>query len=587
MAGRGARPVVRLVALLGVMALLLGGIVVRLVHLQVVKAERFDFLAAEQRVRRIDLPARRGPILDRAGRPLAVSVAARAVYANPRFVDDPAAAAAAIGPLLGVDEPVLRSRLERDAGFVYLARQVDPGVAERVLALGVPGVGALEESRRAYPGGALAGHVLGFVGTDHVGLAGLEAQWDEVLSGVPGYEIVEQDPRGRPIPQGRHQLEPPVPGRGIVLTIDRDIQFTVERVLAETIERTKARSASAVVLDPRTGDVLAMANWPPFDPSRFREVPPERWRNRAVTDVYEPGSVNKIVTAAAALEGRVLSPSQVFEVPDRFRIANKTFTDYEPHPTWRITLADVLARSSNVGTIKTALAVGERRLYEMLRRFGFGEPAGVGFPGEGAGLLLPLGEWYRTSIGTIPIGQGVAVTPLQMATVYAAIANDGVMVRPRLVRATVDRDGERSPLERPDRQRVVRASTAAQLRAMLVGVVEEGTGRRARISGYAIGGKTGTAFKPRTDGRGYTRDIITTFVGMVPAEQPRLVGLVTLDRPTPRFAALTAAPAFRAVMQESLVRLGIAPTLPTDREIASRKAAPVAGDAPPRAARGP
>lgn len=561
MGRRGTRPALRLGALLASFTVLFVVVTARLVQIQVVQAEPLELLGAKQRIRKIELPARRGAIFDRTMAPLAVSTEARAIYANPRLVEDPDGVAALLSPLLDVDAEVLAARLRRDVSFVYLARAVDPGVAEQVSALGIPAVAHVEESRRSYPAGPLAGQLLGFVGVDGAGLSGLESKFDALLRGKAGLQVVEQDPAGRPIPQGRSRLVDPVPGRGVALTVDRDVQYFAETSLARGAAATKARSGTAIVLDVRTGDVLAMANWPALDPNRFEDVEPYQRRNRAVTDSYEPGSVNKVITAAGAIEERLVKPSTKLTVPDHLRVANKTFRDYEPHRTEKLTYAEALSRSSNVGTIKVALKLGRERLYKYLERFGLGEQTGIEFPGESPGILMQPADWWSTSIGTIPIGQGIAVTPLQIASVYATVANDGVRVQPRLVRGIVGEDGTLVESERPKRRRVVRSYTAAQLRAMLIGVVEDGTGARAQIPGYLVGGKTGTARVPRTDRRGYSRDIVTTFVGMAPADDPRLVVLVSLDNPRPRVSALTAAPVFREIMQFSLGALGVRPTV--------------------------
>ena len=571
MARRGARPALRLFALLGAMTVALVGVTGRLVQLQVVKAQAYESLGAKQRIRRVELPAKRGSILDRNRVPLAMSVDARAVYANPQYVTDPAATAKAIGPLLGIEPALVQERLQRKAPFVYVARKLDVPVADRVMALRLPGIGTLDEMKRVYPSGSLGSQVIGVVGTDNVGLAGLESGWDKVLRGVAGEEILEQDPRGRPIPNGKSEVSRPVRGQDLVLTIDKDIQFAAEQALAKAVPKTGSTHGSAIVLDPRTGDVLAMANWPPLDPDSISTAKPDHMRNRAVQDAYEPGSVNKVVTAAAALEARIADPAEILRIPNSLRVADKTFHDFEPHSPWKITYAEALARSSNIGTIKVALRVGKSRLYQMLRRFGLGQRTGVGFPGESPGLLLDLDDWYSTSIGTIPIGQGIAVTPLQVARMYATIANDGVSVRPRIVSAVIDRDGKSEQRAASDPRRVISPATAAQIRAMLLGVVEEGTGRKAQVPGYLIAGKTGTAQKPRTDGRGYSREVVTTFVGMVPADAPRFVAVVALDGPDVHMSSVTAAPAFKEIVQFAIGRLNVPPSLSTPASQPARR----------------
>ena len=559
---RGTRPALRLVVLLCVFTLLFAAVAVRLVMLQVVRAAPLESLGAHQRISTIELPAQRGAIFDRNMVPLAVSSDARALYADPRLVGDPAAVAAKISPILGIDVKTLTSRLTQKTGFVYLARKVPVDVADRVLQLRIPYVGALDETARTYPSNNVAGQVLGFVNVDNVGLSGLESMYNRMLSGKPGKQVIEHDPQGRSIPQGDNSIVEPVAGEGLQTTIDRDIQFYSEQALARGARLTGAQNGTAVVLDSRTGDVLAMANWPALNPNSFGTATPDQMRNRTVTDAYEPGSVNKVITASAAIEAGIASPADMLTIPYHFHVFGRTFNDFEVHPIWHITYAKAIAESSNIGTIEVALKVGKRRIFDMLNRYGYGRPTGVGFPGESSGVTLPYDKWYETSLATIPIGQGIAVTPLQMAMVYATIANDGVQVQPRLVRGIVGSDGTLTESGPSPSRRVVSPFVAAQVRGMLVGVVEEGTGTRAQIPGYLVAGKTGTARVPNVNARGYSTNLITTFVGMAPADDARLVVLVQLYNPTPRVAAATSAPVFRQIMAYSLAHLGLGPTAP-------------------------
>ena len=563
MARRGARPALRLFAVLFGMTFALTAVFGRLVQLQVVKAATYQDLGSKQRVRRVELPAKRGTIYDRNGVPLAMSVDARAIYANPSFITDAAGTAKAIAPLIGLEPALIQERLSRKTPFVYVARKLDVAVADRVMALRLPGLGSLDEMKRVYPAGTLGSQLLGVVGTDNVGLSGLEAGWDKLLRGVAGEEIIEQDPHGRPIPNGKNQRRDPVRGQDLVLTIDRDIQFATEQALTRALAKTGANHGTAVVLEPHTGEVLAMANAPALDPAAFSTAKPELMRNRAVQDAYEPGSVNKVVTAAAAIENHIADPAEILKIPNSLRVSDKTFHDFESHGTWKITYAEALARSSNIGTIEVAQRVGKGRLYQMLRRFGLGQRTGIGLPGESPGLLLGLNDWYSTSIATIPIGQGIAVTPLQIARVYATLANEGISLQPRVLRATIDERGAKHDRPYGQARRVVSAGTAAQVRAMLVGVVEQGTGRSARIPGYLIGGKTGTARKPLVAGRGYSNDVMTTFVGMVPADAPRFVTAVVLNAPAVHMSAVTAAPAFKEILEFVLRRMNVAPDVAT------------------------
>jgi cell division protein FtsI (penicillin-binding protein 3) len=419
---------------------LVGG---RLVQVQGLDARRFVALAADQRERRFVLPPQRGSILDRNGGELAMSLDMQTIVANPRFVSDRDAAAKAIAGALGVDEASMRKKLGSPGGFVYLVRKVDPAAAQRVKDLKIPGVETFTESKRVYPAGRLASQVVGFAGLDNEGLEGLERQYDKQLKGTPGELLIERDPTGQSIPSGVHQSTPPQPGSDLVLTLDREIQYQAQVALAGAMESYHAKAGSVIVMDPSTGDILALANAPDFDPNAVGGSTTSDRRNRAVVDVYEPGSASKVVTAAAALETGVVKPTDVLQVPDEYKIANRTFHDAHPHRVENLTFADIIEQSSNVGTIKVAQRLGKDRLYAYLDRFGYGHKPGTGFPGESGGILPKTDKWWPTSMGTVPIGQGVAVSALQIASVYATVANGGVAVAPRLVDATVGAAGQR------------------------------------------------------------------------------------------------------------------------------------------------
>jgi cell division protein FtsI (penicillin-binding protein 3) len=563
---RGTRPALRLVSLLGIFSLLFGALAIRLVHLQVVRAQPLGSLGESQRVREFTLPAHRGSILDRDNEPLAISTEARAITANPKLLAadgvDITALAEQIAPLIGTSVVRVRTALDQpDRGFVYLARRQTPQAAEAVMDLGLPHVSTERETMRSYPADDTAGQILGFVDVDSNGLSGIESAFDRILRGTPGWRVLERDPQGRPIPQGRSAVVEPVRGNDVVLTIDRDLQYQVEAALQRGVNSTNATRGTAIVLDAVTGEILAMANHPPLNPNDFGDADESQMRNRVVTDVYEPGSVFKVITASAAIENGIATPATTLVVPATIEVGGRVFSEYEYHPTQRMSYGQAIAQSSNVGTIKVAGLVGKRLLMQTMHRFGIGRAAGVGFPGESTGLLPPASEWSGTSIATIPIGQGVAVTPLQMASVYATLANDGVRVTPRLVRGTIASDGTFQPVPEPKATRAVSSYTAAQVRSMLVGVVQEGTGKPAQIPGYVVGGKTGTARVPRPDGLGYSNRIITSFAGLAPAEDPRLVALVQLEDPKPRYASGTAAPVWREIMQTALSWMGVPPLL--------------------------
>lgn len=545
--------------LLGILLLGLVGLVGRLTYVQGIRADEYTDQAHRQRVREVVLPARRGAIYDRHGRELAMSVPARTIYANPRVVRDPAAVAARLAPLLDAPEGELLGRLRSDRAFVYLARQVPVEVAQQVEGLDIVGVDGLDEARRVYPGGSLAATVTGFVGTDGVGLAGLEYAYEDLLGGEDGVRVLEQDPMGRRIPQGVFREDPPVSGSDIVLTIDRDVQHAAERALARAVEETSAAGGVVVVLDPRTGELLAMANRPTFDPNDLEGLELSHTRNRAVTDTFEPGSVSKVVTAAAALELGLVDPETPFGVPDRIVVGGEDFHDAYRHATRTMLFRDVIARSSNVGTIKVALQLGPERLSEYLHRFGYGEPTGLGLPGEVSGVLPPTDRW-RTSLPTMAIGQGLSATPLQLARIYGAIANDGVSLDPKLVSGWIDPSGGEHEAASSRPERIVGAGAARTLRDILRFAVTDGTGTRAAIDGYAVGGKTGTAQKPSPTG-GYS-GFVASFVGFLPVEQPEVAVAVVLDEPSPYEGGVVAAPVFREVGTAAIRALRIAPDPP-------------------------
>jgi cell division protein FtsI (penicillin-binding protein 3) len=554
-------PTHRLIALLAAMLLAFTGIVIRLATLQGTRVQDGQTLAQyglDHRLRTIPLPAERGAIRDRHGAPLAISLDARDVYANPQLVTDPEGEADQLATILHAKPKTLLPQLTADGTFAYLARQVDEDVAARIEDLQLPGIGFLRVPKRYYPAGSLAAQVLGFVGVDGVGLAGLEQEWDTELAGIPGERTAEVAPNGQPIAQGENVEREPVDGVDLITTIDRQIQYRAQQALAAAVAANHAKAGTIVVMDPRTGDVYAMASVPGFDANRFAQVDPDVWRNRAITDAFEPGSVLKVVTAAAALETGTVSMTERFQVPDAMKIDEFTIHDSHTHPVQTMTLGDIIAQSSNIGIAKVAERMGGDRLDDFLRRFGFGEDTGVGFPGESRGVLPALDDWTATSVATFSYGQGMTVTPLQMASVYATIANGGVWVQPRLVRSTRLPDGEIRTAPPPTTRRVIDEGTADLLTQMLALVVEDGTGTTARVRGYQVAGKTGTALKPEAGG-GYGERYVASFIGFLPASAPRLVIAGFIDEPTTIYGSIAAGPLFQQVARYAIQRLGIAP----------------------------
>ncbi|HEV8651161.1 MAG TPA: penicillin-binding protein 2 [Actinomycetes bacterium] len=572
----------RLLVVLGATVLAFLAISGRLVVLQVLDAGPLDQAAARQRLRAVELPADRGRVFDRHGGDLALSVDARTVYAQPRLVTDPAASARRLAPLLRRPAAELHRKLASGKPWLYLARKIPVARGAAVERLRLPGIGVLNDTVRNYPSGTVASQVLGFVGDDGRGLAGTELQYDSLLRGRPGRLLLEQDPAGRPIPQGHRSVEPAQPGTDVVLTIDQQLQFVAERSLFLAVRRWQAKGGSVVVLSPSTGEVLAMANVPGFDPNRFAAATPDAVRNRAVENVFEPGSTNKTITAAAALEAGIVTPGTRMLVPSRIELCPgvKTFRDSHEHATESMSFADVVAQSSNVGTIKVAARLGAQRLARAERAFGYGRRTGVDLPGESAGIVTPVRDWRCTDLGVNAIGQGVAATSLQMAGVYAAVANGGVLAPPSILHGTVDQRGRFQPVERKPARRVLSARTAHTLTRLLEGVVQgKGTGTGAALADWSVAGKTGTARVPNPKGRGYLPGAYTaSFIGFAPAQRPAVVVAVVLDQPAKAiFGGVVAAPVFREVAGYALARLKV----PPDRPVLPPEAREATADAGP------
>lgn len=537
----------RIRLLLTVFALAFAGTLARAVWLQAVHAQPLERMAQDQQHATVTIPAGRGTIYDRNGVQLAIGRQATTVYANPRHIADPRAVALAAARALRLDPEELYPKLaDRSKGFVYVARKADPRRAAALEKRGLTGLGFYPEERRAYPQGGVAAQVLGYAGIDNRGLAGLELSLDRILAGRAGSETIVRDPFGRAIDV--ISARPAEEGRDVHLTLDHSLQANAETVLRETVSAWGAKSATAIVLESRTGAILAMAGAPGFDANRYPEAPRELQRNRAATDTYEPGSTFKVVTVAAALSEGLVTPATAFTLAPRIQVSDRVIHESHREGTERMTVAEILSRSSNVGTITLAQLLGRDRLASWIDRFGFGRRAGIEFPGESQGIVLTAERWSGSTIGNVPIGQGIAVTPVQMAAAYAAVANRGVWVRPHLVRGTG-----------PRRRRIVSRPVAAQLLRMMKDVVSEGTGTAAALPGYQVAGKTGTAAKP--EGGGYsTSRYVASFVGVVPASAPRLVVLVTVDEPRGViWGGVVAAPAFQKIARFALQYLEVPP----------------------------
>lgn len=549
---------VRYVTLLVCLALLLVALGGRLVWLQLVAGPAYARAALEQRNREVAIPPQRGSIYDREGEPLAVTMAARTIYAVPPIVVDPDGASTALASILGGDVDYYRTQLTKDSSFAYIARKVDTERAAAVEALGIAGIFTQEDFRRVYPSNELACQILGFVGIDDEGLEGVEKQYESVLHGTAGRMIAEKGVGGYPIPGGVTLQEPAINGQNIVLTIDKDIQYEAHVALQAAVDKHGAKSGSVLIMDPATGAILAAASTPTFDPNAYGKASTAAKRMRPLVDAYEPGSTIKSLTAAAVIEEGLFTPDSMFKLPPTLKVGGRTISESHGRATVTWSLADIVTNSSNVGAVKLGMALGEDGLYEYFKAFGLTEKTGVDFPGEVTGWLPPTSDWSPSSIGNIPFGQGISMTALQLLRANAAIANGGELVTPHFLGSLPD-DPER--VVTWPKRRVLSAETVEQMREIMKAVVEEGTGADARVEGYAVAGKTGTAQKVRTGGRGYAAGkYIGSFLGFLPADDPAVIIVVTIDEPTKGYYGGTvAAPTFARLGAYCMTHLKIPP----------------------------
>ncbi|HEX9163548.1 MAG TPA: penicillin-binding transpeptidase domain-containing protein [Thermoanaerobaculia bacterium] len=539
-------------------------VVARLVQVQLFRHDEYTNRAQKQQERTLELSPVRGAILDARGRVLAESIAAESIYADPQAITNRTLVAAKLAPILHIPRHEIETRLRSDAGFVWIARQVPVEVAAQVKKLGIVGVDYIEEHRRAYPRGSLAGNVIGYVGVDGDGLAGVELSFDSYVRGRAGRVTVLRDARRGMYLVGGQGVNRPVDGNHVVLTIDTVVQFITERALSRAVSKYNAIGGSAIVMDARDGSILAMASVPTFDPNRFRDFPPSSWRNRNVQEIYEPGSTFKIVTASAGLEEGIVTPSQILDCGNgAIQIADVEIHEHGGSKYGLMTFEDVLVHSSNIGTIRVALALGERRMYDFVRRFGFGERTKIQLPGEATGILRRLNRWSDVSAASISIGQEIGVTPLQLVRAFATVANGGMRVEPRVIDRVIDSGGQTIYMpDRPAPQRVVSERTAAVLNEILKSVVYRGTGERAALPEHVVAGKTGTAQKAVHGGYAVDK-FIASFGGYVPADRPRLVILVVVDEPRgEQYGGVIAAPAFREIAEATLHYLRVPPSVP-------------------------
>ena len=562
----------------------------RAFYLQVIKKEQLVRLAEKQHQKIVALTPARGSIYDRNSAPLAVSIEMDSCYAEPRNIDNIAETAAKLAPYLGMTREAVANKLNGSRNFAWLQRRMSPDQVQKIKALDIDGIGFVKETKRFYPNGEVAGHVIGFTGLDPDGLEGIELKYNSTILGSSGYLVTERDALGRDVAQKGTVVTKASKGQNVTLTLDKNIQYITEKELAKAVTQSGAKGGMALVMEPQTGRVLAMANYPSFNPNAYFRYSPTVLRNKTIVDSFEPGSTFKVFLISAALEEKTVTPNDAFNCENgSFAIGGRVIHD--THKYGRLTVADILKYSSNIGAAKIGARLGQERLYSHLKDFGFGARSGIDLPGEAYGYLRDGSQWFGVELATISFGQGVSATALQLATAISAVANGGQLMKPYLVETISDENGVELEHTSPQVQRrVISQETAATMARLMEGVTTEGgTGMNAAVEGYRVAGKTGTAQKVDPVTRGYSADKrIASFVGFAPADNPRLTILVVVDEPkTSPYGGVVAAPAFSAIAQQTLCYLKVPPS----KEIKARHEtieahAPVSADVTTAAAEG-
>ena len=548
-----------------IFALWLLGLTGRLIYLQVYKSEEYRLKAVQQQAGFIELSPKRGDIVDRHLDPLAISVTIDSIFTHPRKVNEPLATARTLAPILQQKEQQLYEKLLSKERFVYLARKVPPRQAERIRKLDLAGVYFQEETKRVYPGRELAAHVLGFVGLDNEGLSGLEYLYNDFIKGERTRVNLRFDAKRHSYYSDTSVVQ--TQGNILVLNIDSTIQYIAQQALEEAVTSSRALNGTAIVMDPRTGEVLAMASYPSFNPNRYADFTSDARRNRSILDIYEPGSTFKVVTFSAVMNEGLAEPWEAIDCRvGTLRIAGKVYREAK-RSFGLLPLTGVLAKSSNVGTIKLGLRLGKEKLYEYIRRLGFGQKTHIDLPGEQAGLLRPPSQWSRISIGAISIGQELGATPLQVLRATSTIANGGLLTAPMIVRRVLTPEGEVLYEPKPESRQVLSRRTVSQMKEAMSQVVLEGTGKSAKLEGYSSGGKTGTAQK-FVDGRYSMVSYVASYVGFAPLHESSLCAIVVIDEPKNHYyGGQVAGPAFKQIMERSLIHLRI----PQDQPVETRQ----------------
>lgn len=536
-------------------------IVARLYGLQIINHQESKRKVDRNQVRKVDILPERGIIYDRNLEKLAINIPSYSLYAYPKKISHPEKVAGKLSSILGMKKSSLVEQLKKEKGFLWLKRKLPLSKKEIIETLALEGIGFVEETERFYPQKELASHLLGITGIDNQGLAGVELYYEEELRGKIGHFLIRKDALGYEIPFTRRTIQGLVPGKDIILTIDNIIQSIVEQEISLALEKTEARSVEALFMNPQTGEILALANKPDYDPNHYSDFSPFSRRNRVVHSIYEPGSTFKPITASVILEEGLVTMEESIYAEGTIKIANHIFHDWKPF-NQSFTLAGILKNSSSIGMIKLALRMNKEVFSEYLYLFGFGEKTGIDLPGEAKGIVRAASSWSLTDLPAISIGQAIAMTPLQMLTAFCALINGGELLKPYVVKYIRNTEGKRIKENKPTvLRRIISPSTSVQIKGLLEQVVQEGTGRRAKIEGYSMGGKTGTAQIPSSTGRGYIPNkYISSFVGFAPVGSPKIIGIVIIKEPTGAYyGGEIAAPLFQRIMKRVLPYLNILP----------------------------
>ncbi|MBN2569256.1 MAG: transpeptidase family protein [Deltaproteobacteria bacterium] len=549
----------RLATILGFSLILMIALISRAYQLQIMSGQALKSIADRQHTKKLALQIERGAIIDRNGQELAATILVDSVYADPSGIEDPGKISAKLSSALYVKKKEIINRLSRGRNFSWIARQISPDQAKRISALNLKGIHLIKEPKRFYPHKELASHLIGFSGFDSNGLEGLELEYDSFLKNVPDKALWKRDARGNRIYQkGQGRAIGDNGASNLLLTIDNKIQYIIEAQLKDAVKKTDAKGGTVIVMDPRTGGVLAMANMPQFNPNAFSRYSQDTFRNRAVTDVFDPGSIFKPFLAAAALEEGIAAETDIIDCENgSYKVKNVTIREAQLHKFKELTLREVLKYSSNIGSTKIAERLGKEKYFDYIEKFGFGSKTGIDLPGEVSGILRNADRWTEVDLATIAFGQGVSVTAIQLIAAISAIANHGVMMKPHVVKGMIDNNREVVREFKPQVvRRVVSPVTADIIKSIMVEVVEDGTGKRARMNDVTVAGKTGTSQKfDFSEGKYSSEKIVASFVGFLPAENPRIAILVMLDEPkTHKWGGEAAAPVFKSISEQMLRR---------------------------------